>query len=135
MSVRLKLIILVLMALTIFRTQTIFFVSSVEVFGGPAPNAWLGPWVSDATLGLLLPAMLYILWTKKGVRIWGVLIVYNAVGAFDYAHGLLTQVFHPMPAEMASAQTVYIGIGVFMVLQLIALALLFRRDVATSFAQ
>ncbi|MEM7739733.1 MAG: hypothetical protein AAF225_02900 [Pseudomonadota bacterium] len=128
-----KLFITVLMAATVFRAQTVLFVSSVEVFGGAAPNAWLGPWVSDAILGFLLPVMLFVFWTRTGIRVWGVLVVYNSVGSFDYAHGLLTQVFHPMPSDMASAQTVYIGIGLFLVFQLAALALLFRKDVASSF--
>lgn len=39
-----------------------------------------------------------------------------------------------MPAEMASATTVYLGISVFMVCQLIALALLFHDDVIAHFS-
>lgn len=40
-----------------------------------------------------------------------------------------------MPTEMASAMTVYLGIGVFMACQLIALVLLFRNDVIAHFAE
>jgi hypothetical protein len=40
----------------------------------------------------------------------------------------------PMPVEMASAVTVYLGIGFFMAAQLAALGLLFRRDVIADFA-
>ena len=35
--------------------QTILFLPSSDVFGGPAPNAWAGPWASDAILGMLVP--------------------------------------------------------------------------------
>lgn len=122
-----------LMAATIFRIQTVLFLPTVEMFGGSAPDGWFGPWLSDAILGFLLPVMLFLFWTGHGIRVWGVLVGYNAVGAFDYSQGLITQYISPMPAEMASPATVYAGIGVFMVLQLIALWLLFRRDVVAHF--
>jgi hypothetical protein len=38
-----------------------------------------------------------------------------------------------MPVEMASATTVYLGIGLFMCFQLVALGLLFRSDVIAEF--
>lgn len=41
----------------------------------------------------------------------------------------------PMPEEMASQITVYLGIGVFMIFQLTALALLFRTDVIRHFSK
>lgn len=133
MKNRLIWVISLLMFATIFRAQTIAFLSSVEAFGGPAPDAWFGPWASDAVLGLLVPVMIFILWKGRGPRAWGALLVYNALGVFDYSHGLVTQYFSPMPIEMASPTMVYLGIGVFLAMQLIALALLFRRDVATHF--
>ncbi len=134
MPKHIKWIISVLMAATIFRAQTVMFLPKVEVFGGPAPNAWFGPWFSDSILGFLVPVMVFIFWTRSGMRVWGALLVYNALGAFDYANGLVTQFFHPMPVEMASAAAVYGGIGLFMTFQLVALGLLFRKDVAADFA-
>jgi hypothetical protein len=122
-----------LMAATLFRVQTVLFLPTVEMFGGSAPDGWFGPWLSDAILGFLLPVMLFLFWTRSGIRVWGVLVGYNAVGAFDYSQGLITQYVSPMPAEMASPATVYGGIGIFVVLQLIALWLLFRRDVVAHF--
>ncbi|MGB3472301.1 MAG: hypothetical protein WBA51_15920 [Erythrobacter sp.] len=123
-----------LMGLTLFRAQTVLFLPTVEMYGGIAPDAWFAPWLSDAILGFLLPLMLWLFWTKRGVRVWGVLVLYNAVGTFDYATGLATQWIHPMPAEMASATTAYVGIGLFMVFQLVALTLLFRGDVVDHFS-
>ncbi|MEM9158743.1 MAG: hypothetical protein AAGB46_06800, partial [Verrucomicrobiota bacterium] len=102
-------------------------------FGGPAPNAWFGPWLSDAILGFLVPAVLFVFWKCKGARVWGFLVIYNSIGAFDYSQGLLTQALSPMPIEMASASTVYIGIGIFMFFQLIALGLLFQRDIVDHY--
>lgn len=122
-----------LMGATVFRAQTVLFLSSVEFMGGPAPDAWFGPWVSDAILGVLVPLMVYAFWARRGVRVWGALVIYNALGAFDYSHGLITQMLHPMPVEMASPTTVYAGIGVFLVFQLVALTLLFRGSVINHF--
>jgi hypothetical protein len=128
-----KFAIAILMSATIFRAQTLMFLPTVEMFGGIAPDAWFAPWFSDALLGFLVPLMVYLFWQKRSTKVWGGLVIYNAVGAFDYATGLATQFTAPMPVEMASAMTVYLGIGVFMLCQLIALALLFRSDVITYF--
>jgi len=130
----LKWTIALLIGATLFRAQTVLFLPTVEMFGGIAPNGWFGPWLSDAILGFLVPVMVFLFMTRRGIRIWGGLVLYNAVGAFDYSQGLITQFISPMPAEMASPTTVYVGIGLFMILQLIALGLLFRRDVIQHFA-
>jgi len=73
------------------------------MFGGIAPDGWFGPWLSDTIIGFALPIMLYLFWTRRSVAIWGALVAYNAVGAFDYSQGLITQVICPMLVEMASA--------------------------------
>ena len=122
-----------LMGATIFRVKTILFLPQVEMFGGIAPNGWFGPWLSDTIIGLILPIMIYLFWTRRSLAIWGALVAYNAVGAFDYSQGLITQMISPMPVEMASAATVYVGIGLFMSFQLVALGLLFRPDVIAEF--
>ncbi len=123
-----------LMFLTIFRAQTILFIPKVEMYGGIAPNAWFGPWVSDAIIGFLVPVMLFLLLKRRSIRVWGLLVLYNAVGAFDYSQGLITQWLAPLPEQIASAGQVYGGIGAFMLFQLVALALLFRSDVIHHFS-
>jgi len=105
------------------------------MFGGPAPDAWFAPWLSDAILGFLVPVMVFLFWTRRGVRLWGVLVAYNALGVFDYAHGLGAQSIAPMPVEMASPLTVYLGIGLFLASQLVALGLLLRTDAIRHFLQ
>lgn len=122
-----------LMGATIFRAQTVLFLPELEMYGGTAPNGWFGPWLGDAILGFILPVMLYLFWTRRSPAIWGVLVGYNAVCAFDYFQGLVAQFVDPMPVEMASAATVYVGIGLFMACQLGALGMLFRRDVIAAF--
>ncbi|MGR3269821.1 hypothetical protein DU478_05795 [Thalassococcus profundi] len=133
MTPTVKWAITLLMGATIFRAQTILFLPQVQMYGGPAPDGWFGPWLSDTIIGFILPVMLYLFWTRRGLAVWGALVAYNAVGAFDYSQGLITQAISPMPVEMASATTVYLGIGLFMVAQLLALGLLFRRDVIADF--
>ncbi|MBO6503194.1 MAG: hypothetical protein JJ850_15705 [Kordiimonadaceae bacterium] len=133
MPIKLKWVIAILMGATVFRAQTILFLSSVETFGGPAPDAWFGPWLSDAILGFLVPVMVFLFWRSRSVKIWGALVVYNGIGAFDYSQGLITQVLSPMPAEMASPTSVYAGIAVFLVMQLVVLVLLFSRTVVRHF--
>lgn len=133
MTPTIKWAITLLMGATIFRAQTILFLPQVQMFGGIAPDGWFGPWLSDTIIGFILPVMLYLFWTRRSMAIWGVLVAYNAVGAFDYSQGLITQAISPMPVEMASAATVYLGIGLFMCFQLVALGLLFRRDVIGAF--
>lgn len=134
MTRRIKWAIAILMGATIFRAQTILFLPELQMYGGPAPDGWFGPWLSDTIIGFVLPVMLYLFWTRRGMAVWGVLVAYNAVGAFDYSQGLITQIISPMPVEMASPATVYLGIGLFMVFQLIAVCLLFRRDVIDAFS-
>ena len=123
----------VLMLLTITRLQAILFISSVEMFGGISPDAWLGPWVSDAILGVLLPIMIYFTLRGSGIKLWGLLVLYNAVGAFDYSQGLVTQWINPLPPDVASLTLVYGALSVTILLQLMALFLLFRNDVVHHF--
>lgn len=124
-----------LIGATIFRAQTILFLPELQMYGGPAPDGWFGPWLSDTIIGFAVPVMLYLFWTRRGVAVWGALVAYNTVGAFDYSQGLITQMISPMPVEMASAATVYVGIALFMVAQIVALGLLFRRDVIAEFKE
>lgn len=133
MTPTIKWAITLFMGVTIFRAQTILFLPELQMFGGIAPDGWFGPWLSDTIIGFLLPVMLYVFWTRRSPGVWGALAAYNAVGAFDYSQGLITQAISPMPPEMAAPITVYLGIGLFMVFQLIAVALLFRREVIAEF--
>jgi len=133
MTTTIKWTIALLMGATLFRAQTVLFLPTVEMFGGVAPDGWFGPWLSDSILGFLAPVMIFVFLTRRGIRVWGALVLYNAIGAFDYSQGLITQYVSPMPAEMAAPMTVYAGIGFFMALQLSALRLLFRRDVVQHF--
>lgn len=126
-------LIAVLMLLTITRLQAISFISSLEMFGGISPDAWLSPWVSDGILGALLPIIIYFILRGSGIKLWGILVLYNAVGAFDYANALATQWTAPLPSEIANSSLVYGALSVTISLQIVALLLLFRSDVIHHF--
>ncbi|NJL54379.1 hypothetical protein HC928_03710 [bacterium] len=126
-------VIAAIMLLTITRLQAIWFISSLEMFSGISPDAWLGPWVSDAILGILLPIMVYFTLRGSGIKLWGLLVLYNAVGSFDYSQGLATQWLSPLPSAIASSTLVYGSLSVTLSLQLVALLLLFQNDVIHHF--
>lgn len=128
---KIRLVIAALILLTTIRFMVVTFLPTLEMYGGPNPDAWIGPWGTDTILGLMAPLMAWLAWRGSGTRVWGTLIAYNAVGAFDYAHGLLTQWLEPTVTQ--SAALTYGSIGVSIIIQLIVLRLLFRPDVACSF--
>ncbi len=123
----------ILIALTFSRFSVVTFFPGLEMFGGPEPNEWIGPWSTDTTLGLLAPLMAYLAFKKSGLRLWGGLIAYNCIGAFDYANGLLIEYLSPQvlnPPEM-----IFGGIGLFLCIQLVVIYLLFNKKVISHFSQ
>lgn len=126
-------IIVAIIVLTALRVQTLFFFSTLEMNGGNNPDAWLAPWVTDAILGLLVPVVIYYLLKGKGAKIWALLIMYNALGAFDYATGIATQYIHPMSLETASPTLVYSSLFFTFIIQSLAVLLLFKQSVINHF--
>lgn len=126
-------VIVVLTALTITRAQAILFLPTLEMFGGASPDAWLAPWVTDSILGLLLPVVIYFLLKGSGLKTWALLLLYSAIGAFDYANGLVTQWLHPLPEEMAGTTLVFTALTATLTFQLVVVYLLFRNKVISHF--
>ena len=126
-----RVIISVLILLTTIRFMVVTFLPSLQMFCGPNPDAWIGPWVGDSILVLLAPAMAWLAWRGRGAQVWGLLVAYNAVGAFDYAHGLLTQWLEPTVTQ--SASLTYGSIGLSMIVQIIVIGMLFRKAAVSEF--
>ena len=122
-----------LIALTFSRFSVVTFFPGLEMFGGPEPNEWIGPWVTDTTLGLLAPLMAYLAFKKTGLKLWGALIAYNCIGAFDYANGLLIEYLSPQ--TLNPPVMIFGGIGFFLCIQLVVIYLLFNKHVINHFSQ
>lgn len=127
-------VIAVLTGLTITRAQAILFLPTLEMYGGSSPDAWLAPWVTDSILGLLLPVVIYFLLKRKGIKTWAMLILYSAIGAFDYANGLATQWLHPLPQETAGTALVFSALTATLTFQTMAIFLLFREKTIKYFS-
>ena len=125
--------IVILIGFTTMRAMVVMFIPTLEMLGGINPDGWLAPWVSDAILGVMAPIMAYVAYRSRGIKLWGFLVAYNAVGAFDYAHGLVTQWVDPLQTEIHTNAMTYGSIGLSMVVQLVVVWLLFRRDVVRHY--
>ncbi|MEM1184888.1 MAG: hypothetical protein AAGI53_07780 [Planctomycetota bacterium] len=132
-SPRVLVVISVLIGLTVTRSFALAFVPKLSMFGGAAPDAWLSPWITDAALGVMIPVVIIAVHKLRGAWVWGGLLVYNTLGAFDYANGLVTQWLHPLPASIAAPSVVVGSICFTLTLQLMGLGLLFRRDVVAHY--
>jgi hypothetical protein len=123
----------IMMALTFARACVVTYFPHLEMYGGVDANAWFAPWVSDTILGLLVPVMIYLLWRKTGAKVWAALIVYNALGAFDYSHGLATQWHYPQMTEGAVSAVTYTVISLGMIFNLAIALMMFRGDIMRHF--
>ena len=123
----------ILILITTGRFSVVTYFEGLEMFGGPDPNEWFGPWTTDTILGILAPFIAYFVYKKKGLRLWGALIAYNCIGAFDYANGILTQYLSPQvsnPPEM-----IFGALILFLCIQLVVIYLLFNKNVINHFSQ
>ena len=73
----------------------------------------------------------------EGPVTWGLLLAFNCIGAFDYAHGLLAQYMHPQIIMVGGAPAkppaIYGSIGLGLLFQLINIVLLLTPDVVKFF--
>ena len=125
----------ILLAFTFMRAFMVIQLPSLEMYGGINPNAWFGPWISDTILGILVPLMIYLLLKKRGIETWGALIMYNAIGAFDYAHGIITQWTDPLTPNgmMGTPELTYGSISFSLLVQITVIVLLFNPRVIDYF--
>ena len=120
-------VISILILITTLRTAAGTLIPNLEMFGGNMSNAWTGPFFVDVVLGVMAPFVAYLAWKKVGKRLWGFLVVYNAVGAFDYLQGLVISIVITNPFGMT------FPLVLFMTLQITILLLLFRKDVVEHY--
>ncbi|MBC6994096.1 hypothetical protein QWY85_18950 [Neolewinella lacunae] len=126
-------VIVALTALTVTRAQAIYFLFTLEMFGGTSPDEWLGPWVTDSILGIMLPLVIYFILNGSGMKTWALIIVYSALGSFDYANGLVTEWLHPLPEETAGRMLVFSALAATLTFQIVATYLLFQDKAVGHF--
>ena len=128
-------LIAILMGFTFMRFFMGTMIPSLEMYGGENPNAWFGPWISDTVLGLLVPIMVFILLKKEGIKIWAILLIYNGIGAFDYAHGLITQWTDPLIPNgiFGTPILTYGSLSFSLIVQIAVIVLLFNSNVINYF--
>ena len=126
-----------LIGFTTMRAFMGFQLPTLQMYGGVHPDAWFAPWLSDTVLGIIAPFMIYLLLTRNDIKSWGILVAYNAVGAFDYLHGLMVQWTDPLVPKgiMGTPELTYGSIGLSFIVQLIVLFLLFSHQVRIHFAE
>ena len=118
---------LVFMSLTFSRVTMITKIKTCKMFGGVNPDEWYSLWVTDSTMGCLLPVVVGIASFGKGRVLWGILVGYNCIGAFDYANGLMCQFMSPQADGQFPPTAIYGSIGVGCFCNLVALCLLFTK--------
>ena len=128
-----------LLCYTLTRTMMAGQLKSAKMFGGENPDGWFGPWFSDTILGLLTPFAIYGAFTGEGVVAWGLLLSFNALGAYDYMNGLLAQYMHPMVKMLGNpappAAVIYGSIGLGCLCQIVNVILLLQNDAIQFFIE
>ena len=129
--------IIVLISFTGMRAFAIINLPDLQMFGGIQPDSWLIPWISDSIFGILAPLMAYFAYKKMGIKVWGMLLIYNGLGAFDYIFGFAAQWSYPFISNsiIGSPGMIYGTLVVFFTVQLTAIILLLRSDVIKYFSQ
>ena len=130
-------LIAILMGITFMRIFMGTMIPSLEMYGGNNPDAWFGPWISDTILGILVPIMLFLLLRKRGIKTWALLLMYNGIGAFDYAHGLITQWTDPLTPNgiFGTPELTYGSLTFSLLVQCTVIILLFNSSVIDKFVQ
>jgi hypothetical protein len=125
----------VLISLTTMRVFALNNLPELQMFGGIQPDAWLVPWMTDSIFGILAPFMAYLAFKKNGIKLWGALLIYNGIGAFDYICGFSAELSSPFIAEgVAGAPGMIFGtLLVFFITQVAAIILLLKSDVISHF--
>ena len=80
------------------RAMTLAFISSAgSGAAGAPPAAWLMPLVGDAIIGVSALFIAYLIWQRKGLWVWVVIIVWNALAIWDALSAYLIHLSNPWP--------------------------------------
>jgi len=94
-----KTLVLVLILMLTARAMTLAFIHRAGGGGvGDPPLAWLMPLIGDAVVGLSGLAVAYLIWTRRGLAVWTVIVVWNAIAIWDAMSAFIIQQTVPWPA-------------------------------------
>jgi len=81
------------------RAMTLAFISraggSQE---GDPPAAWLMPLIGDAIIGVSALLVAYLIWKRKGLLVWTLIIVWNALAIWDALSAFIVHKSVPWPS-------------------------------------
>ena len=124
----------VLTLLATGRAMTVAFVARAGDGGpGDPPAAWLMPLVGDAGVGVLAPVIAFLLWRVRRPSTWLAALVWGAIAVFDAGAAFLIEWSSPWPEFFMLDLFGRWMFAAAVVLHLVVLALLARRDVRRHF--
>ncbi len=93
-------------ALALFQIVRTFAFSMIQdVLAGKTPDAWLFPASVDVFIGVAALFVAIALWTKKGLAVWTIAIVFFCISISDHldAMTVVLNTKGPLPAMMSGA--------------------------------
>jgi hypothetical protein len=77
----------IILALTLMLTGRAMILAFIHRAGGGGvgdpPLAWLMPLIGDSVVGLSGLGVAYLIWTRRGLAIWTLVVVWNAIAIWD----------------------------------------------------
>lgn len=93
-----KTIILVLTLLLTGRAMTLAFIHRAGGGGvGDPPIAWLMPLIGDSVVSLSGLVIAYLIWTRRGLITWTLVVVWNAIAIWDAMSAYIVHLTVPWP--------------------------------------
>lgn len=109
-SLRAAIVLLGVLALfQIIRTVAFFMIQ--DILAGKTPVEWLFPASVDVFVGVAAPFVALALWTRKGLTVWTIAIVFFCISISDHLDAL-TVVLNtkgPLPAIMMNGAPLFLA--------------------------
>ena len=93
-----KTLVLILTLMLTGRAMTLAFIHRAggDAIGDP-PLVWLMPLIGDAVVGLSGLVVAYLIWSRKGLAVWTVIVVWNAIAIWDAMSAYIIHRTAPWP--------------------------------------
>lgn len=111
-------------ALTALMTYRLLPLVSYADLGGSVPISWVNPFTGDILVGATAPIMTYLLIRYRTLAVWTFVVVWHALGIWDYMTGVILDVVDPIPWAPPGSRTLLVT-GV--IVQVINMVILTQR--------